>query len=159
MKKEANIQKVPILNMIVTCRKDGRDNGLVVGFGGNASFDPQMIAVGIVPTRFSYDMVKDTGVFVVNFPAKGYEEEYKVFGFESGRDVDKIEKCDIKFTDGEVVDAPVLTDCPVNFECTVVDSIKPGSHEMFFGKIEKVHCDEEYLDDDGNIMWDKIDLL
>ena len=45
------------------------------------------------------------------------------------------------------------------FECTVVDSIKPGSHEMFFGKIEKVHCDEEYLDDDGNIMWDKIDLL
>jgi flavin reductase (DIM6/NTAB) family NADH-FMN oxidoreductase RutF len=73
--------------------------------------------------------------------------------------VDKFEKCDIKFTDGEVVDAPVLTDCPVSFECTVVDSIKPGSHEMFFGKIEKVHCDEEYLDDDGNIMWDKIDLL
>jgi flavin reductase (DIM6/NTAB) family NADH-FMN oxidoreductase RutF len=56
---------------------------------------------------------------------------------------------------------PILCDCPVNFECKVIDSFQPenGTHEFFVGKIEKVHCDEKYLDDNNEIMWDKIDLL
>jgi flavin reductase (DIM6/NTAB) family NADH-FMN oxidoreductase RutF len=57
------------------------------------------------------------------------------------------------------VNAPVLTDCPVNIECTVVDSICPGSNELFIEKVEAVHVDEEYLGKNGNILWNKIDLI
>ena len=35
----------------------------------------------------------------------------------------------------------------------------PGSHELFIGKVEAVHVDEEYLDANGNILWDKMDLM
>ena len=48
-------------------------------------------------------------------------------------------KMNIKTAQGEKVNAPILTDCPVNAECTVVDSIMTGSHEMFIGKIECIH--------------------
>ncbi len=44
-----------------------------------------------------------------------------------------------KVSDGLKVNAPVLEDCPVNIECTVVGSIRTGSHEMFAGKIEHIH--------------------
>ena len=31
--------------------------------------------------------------------------------------------------------------------------------ELFVGKVEAVHVDEEYLDENGNILWDKMDLM
>jgi flavin reductase (DIM6/NTAB) family NADH-FMN oxidoreductase RutF len=161
MKKDAIIDKSriePKPNTIVSCRKDGKDNALVVGFASNASLEPSMVMVGIVPTRYSYDMIKDTGKFVVNIPGKDFADEFNYLGTVSGRDEDKL--AEINTVDGDIVDAPILTDCPVNFECTVVTSVKPeeGTHELFIAKVEKVHCDEEYLED-GIIQWDKIDLL
>ena len=57
------------------------------------------------------------------------------------------------------MDAPVLLDCPVNIECTVVDSIMTGSHEMFIGKVEHVHAPADCLNEDGKIDFSKITLL
>ena len=47
----------------------------------------------------------------------------------------------------------------VSLECSVVDSTMPGTHELFIGKVEAIHVDEEYLDANGNILWDKMDLM
>lgn len=150
----------PVPKTLVSCRdKDGRNNALVVGFIANVSLDPAMVMVGIVPSRYSYHMVKESGCFVVNLPAKGYEKEYNYLGSKSGRDEDKFAAMNIKWTDAEYVNAPILTDCPVSIECSVVESIQPGSHELFIGKVEAVHADEEYLDQNGNILWNKINLM
>ena len=150
----------PVPQTIVSCRdKDGNNNALVVGFTANVSLDPAMVMVGIVPDRYSYHMVKETGCFVINLPHKGFKKEYGYLGSKSGRDGDKFAALDLKWKDGDVVNAPLLTDCPVSIECTVIDSIKPGTHELFIGKVEAVHVDEEYLDEKGNILWDKIDLM
>lgn len=160
MKKEADKTKArikPMPNTIVSCRKDGHDNALAVGVASVASIDPVMVMIGIIPSRFSYDMVKDTGKFVVNIPTKEFSEKYMYLGTVSGRDEDKL--ASINTTDADIIDAPILTDCPVNIECSVVDSIQPGSHELFIGKVEKVHCDEEYLTEDNNVKWDEIDLI
>ena len=161
IKKEAIIDKSriePKPNVLVSCRKDGEDNALAVWFASNASLEPAMVMIGIVPSRYSYSMIKETGKFAVNIPAKNFAETFKYLGTVSRRDEDKL--ANIKTVTGDIVDVPLLTDCPVNFECTVVDSLKPenGTHELFIGKVEKVHCDEEFLED-GEINWSKIDLL
>ena len=150
----------PIPKTLVSCRdKKGRNNALVVGFAANVSLDPAMVMVGIVPSRFSYHMVKETGCFVINLPKKGYEKEYNYLGSRSGRDEDKFAAMNIQWKDAEYVNAPILTDCPVSIECSVVESTMPGTHELFIGKVEAVHVEEEYLDEKGNILWDKIDLM
>ena len=150
----------PVPKTIVSCRdKDGKNNALVVGFAANVSLDPVMVMVGIVPSRFSHHMVKESGCFVLNLPKKGYEKEYNYLGSVSGRDEDKFEKMNIRWKDAEYVDAPVMTDCPVSIECSVIESSMPGTHELFIGKVEAVHVDEEYLDNKGNILWDKMDLM
>lgn len=161
MKKEAITDKSriePKPNAIISCRKDGKDNALAVGFASNASLEPAMIMIGIVPSRCSYSMIKETGKFAVNIPAKNFAEEFKYLGTVSGFDEDKL--TNINTIDGDLVDVPLIVDCPVNFECTVIDSLKPenGTHELFIGKVEKVHCDEEYLEDE-EINWSKINLL
>ncbi len=150
----------PMPDLLVSCRgTNGENNALAVAYAGNCSFDPPMVMVGIVPSRYSYPMVKETGVFVVNLVPQALKEQYGYLGSHSGRDENKLEKLGLKIGDGEKVNAPLLLDCPVNIECSVVDSIKTGSHEMFIGKIECVHANEELLDADGNIDYSKIDLL
>ena len=150
----------PVPQTIVSCRdKDGKNNALVVGFTANVSLDPVMVMVGIVPSRYSHHMVKESGCFVINLPKKSFRKEYGYLGSASGRDGDKFAALNLNWEDATYVNAPILTDCPVSIECSVVDSTMPGSHELFVGKVEAVHVDEEYLDANGNILWDKMDLM
>lgn len=153
---KSSLQPAP--KVLVSCRdKNGKDNALAVGYCGNCSYDPPMVMVGIVPSRYSYQMVKDTKCFVVNLPTKDFKKEFDYLGSVSARDEDKL--ANIKTADASKVNAPILVDCPVNIECTVVDSIMTGSHEMFIGKIEKVNADENIVDAEGNIDYSKLDLI
>ena len=163
MQKETNKKMLslqPVPNTIVSVRdKNGCNNALVVGFAANVSLDPAMAMVGIVPTRFSHHMVKENPCFVINLPGKDFKKEFDYLGSHSGEKEDKFAALNLSWEDGKYVNAPVLTDCPVSIECSVIDSIMPGTHELFIGKIDTVHVDERYLDANGNILWDKIDLL
>lgn len=84
---------------------------------------------------------------------------FDYLGSHSGRDEDKFSKLNIKVEEGLKVNAPLLTDCPINIECRVVDSIVTGSHEMFIGKIEYVHANESLVDEKGNINYSDIEVL
>lgn len=150
----------PMAKILVSCRGiDGRNNALAVAYCCNCSYDPPMIMVGIVPSRYSYNIVKETGCFVVNLVTKEQKEMFDYLGSHSGRDEDKFSKLDIKVEEGIKVNAPLLADCPINIECKVVDSILTGSHEMFVGKIEYVHTDREIVDAKGHIDYSKIELI
>lgn len=150
----------PRPKILVSCRDtDGKNNALAVAYCCNCSYDPPMVMVGIVPSRYSYKIVKETGVFVVNLVTKEQKEMFEYLGSHSGRDEDKFSKLDIKVEEGIKVNAPLLADCPINIECKVIDSIVTGSHEMFIGKVEHVHTDIELIDDKGNIDFSKIELL
>ena len=161
-KREANKKGAlqPAPKVLVSCRGlDGEDNALVVGYCGNCSYAPPMVMVGIVPTRYSYQMIKESGCFVVNIASKEYQETFGYLGKISKRDSDKLKNINVKLEDGKVVNAPILADCPVNIECTVVDSIMTGSHEMFIGRVEYVHADSKLVGSDGSIDFTKIDFI
>jgi flavin reductase (DIM6/NTAB) family NADH-FMN oxidoreductase RutF len=155
---KSSLQPVPMV--IVSCRDtEGRNNALSVGYCCNCSYDPPMIMIGIVPSRFSYHMIKDTGCFVVNLVGEKQREMFNYLGSHSGRNEDKLAKLGVSIADGDKVNAPLLMDCPVNIECTVVDSIVTGSHEMFVGRVEAVHADSELLDGKGEIDFEKINFI
>ena len=142
-KKEAKMKSClqPAPKVLVSCRGlDGENNVLAVGYCGNCSYDPPMVMVGIVPSRYSHKLIKESGCFVVNLVDKDYEETFDYMGSHSKRDGDKLAAMNVKLPEGKKVNAPILPDCPVTIECTVVDSIVTGSHEMFIGKIEYVHA-------------------
>eukprot|EP00828_Plagiopyla_frontata_P002614 TRINITY_DN10476_c0_g1_i1.p1 TRINITY_DN10476_c0_g1~~TRINITY_DN10476_c0_g1_i1.p1 ORF type:complete len:577 (-),score=58.25 TRINITY_DN10476_c0_g1_i1:1119-2849(-) len=148
----------PAPKVLVSCRDaNGKDNALAVGYCGNCSYDPPMVMVGIVPSRYSYNMIKETGVFVVNLTTKEQKEMFDYLGSHSGRNEDKLAKYNVE--EAIKINAPLLSDCPVNIECKVVDSIMTGSHEMFIGKIEYVHVNDDLVDENGNINFPEINLL
>ncbi|NNM54300.1 MAG: hypothetical protein HKM05_06210 [Spirochaetales bacterium] len=161
-KKPAGTRSVlnPKPQLLVSCRgKDGKDNALVVVYGGNWSFSPPSVMIGIVPSRYSWGLVKETGCFVVNLTPPSMKNAYDYLGSHSGRDEDKLAKIGVRTANGIKVNAPILLDCPVNIECTVTASFNTGSHEMFIGKIEYVHGDSEIVAENGSINWDMVDLM
>ena len=161
-KKQAKISPClePKPKILVSCRgTNGENNALAVAYCCNCSYDPPMIMVGIVPSRYSYKMIKETGCFVVNMVKKEYMDVFEYLGNNSGRDEDKLLKKNVRLGDGLKVNAPILLDCPVNIECKVVDSIVTGSHEMFIGKIEYVHADEKLVDSEGKIDFSAVAFL
>ena len=159
---EANKKNALVVkpNLVVTVRdKSGKDNALVVAYAGNCSYDPPMIMVGIVPSRYSYHMIKENGSFVAHLLDESQTELYKVCGTLSGRDSDKLKEHGIKLSDGLKVNAGVIESCPVAIECKVVDSIMTGSHEMFVGEVMHVHAKEGSLNDKGFVDISKLNLL
>ena len=161
-KKEAKMKSClqPSPKVLVSCRGlDGENNVLAVGYCGNCSYDPPMVMVGIVPSRYSYQLIKQSGCFVVNLVDSSYRETFDYLGSHSKRDGDKLAAMQVKLQDGKKVKAPILTDCPVNIECTVVDSIVTGFHEMFVGNVEYVHADEKLTDSEGKIDFSQIKFL
>lgn len=150
----------PLPKILVSCRGiSGEDNALAVAYCGNCSYDPPMVMVGIVPSRYSYRMIKESGCFVVNLVGKDNKAIFDYLGSTSRRDEDKLAKMGIRVAEGQKVNAPILADCPVNIECTVVDSIVTGSHEMFVGKIQYVNANSKIVDSEGNINFSAIDFL
>lgn len=161
-KTQANMKSClqPLPKVLVSCRGiNGENNALAVAYCCNCSYDPPMVMVGIVPSRHSYKMIKETGCFVVNLVGRGYKEVFEYLGTTSGKDENKLSKMNIKLSEGLKVNAPILQDCPVNIECKVVDSIVTGSHEMFVGKIEYVHADKKIVDSEGEIDFSQIAFL
>jgi flavin reductase (DIM6/NTAB) family NADH-FMN oxidoreductase RutF len=161
-KIEANLRTClqPAPKVIVSCRdSEGNNNALAVAYCCNCSYDPPMIMVGIVPSRHSYKIIKESGVFVVNVPSMEQKEIFDYLGSHSGRNEDKFASLSLKTQEGDVVNAPLIHECPICIECTVTASILTGSHEMFVGKIEKIHVDEELVNDKGNIDYSKIDQI
>lgn len=163
MDKKAAIFKSclnPKPNVIVSCRGlNGENNALAVAYCCNCSYDPPMVMVGIVPSRHSYKLIKDSRCFVVNLTGKENKELFEYLGTHSGKDENKLKTINAKISEAIKIKAPVLDDCPVNIECTIVDSVLTGSHEMFIGRIEYVHARPELIKEDGNIDFGKIDFL
>lgn len=142
----------PRPNVLVSCRGlNGENNALAVAYCCNCSFDPPMVMVGIVPSRYSYDLIKESGCFVVNLVSKDNKELFDYLGSHSGRDEDKLAAVGAKLAEAVKINAPILEDCPVNIECRIVDSIVTGSHHMFVGKVEHVHAVSDMVKENGDL--------
>lgn len=161
-KKAANFKSClqPTPKVLVSCRgKSGEDNALAVAYCCNCSYDPPMVMVGIVPSRFSYKLIKESGCFVVNLVRKNNKELFDYLGSHSGKDGDKLKAVGARLGEAVNVSAPILEDCPVNIECRIADSIMTGSHEMFVGKVEYVHADLKFIKENGDIDFSMIEFL
>lgn len=151
---------MPSANAIVNTRgADGFDNALIVGYACNCSYDPPMVMVGIVPSRYSYELIKQNAYFVVQFARKDQQDAWKYLGSESGREGDKLAALGLETRDAEEVNAPIITDFPIAIECEVVDSIMTGSHEMFAGEVRAIHADEAFIDEDGKLAMSNGELI
>ena len=150
----------PLPAVMVTCRdKDGNDNIITVAWTGTICTNPAMAYISVRPERHSYNMIKETGEFVINLTTKELTFATDYCGVKSGRDVDKFKECKLTKENAVHVNVPMIKESPVNIECKVEKIIELGSHTMFIGRVVGVHVDKKYLNSKGTLMLNKANLM
>ncbi|MFI3200683.1 MAG: flavin reductase family protein [Eubacteriales bacterium] len=139
---------LPVVLVTATDGK-GNDNLLTIAWAGTICSDPPMVSISIRPERYSYDMVRETGEFVINLTTKELVFATDYCGVRSGREEDKFQTLQLAKVQGDIVKAPLLVDSPINIECKVTKIEELGTHHMFLAEVVAVHADEQYLDERG----------
>ena len=138
----------PVPAVMVSCARPGeKPNIITVAWAGTVCSAPAMLSISVRKERYSYDIIKETGEFVVNLVTKDLVFATDYCGVKSGRDVDKFKETRLTPQASRYVKAPGVEESPVNIECKVVEVKELGSHDMFIAKVMGVTIDNRYMDD------------
>ena len=130
------------------------------GMGRNHLFStPAMVSISVRPERYSYDIIKETGEFVINLTTEKLTYATDFCGVRSGRDIDKFKAAHLTPIPGVHVSAPLIEESPVNIECRVKDVIELGSHHMFLADVLGVSVDEAYMDEKGKFDMNRAGMM
>ena len=146
----------PLPVVMVSVRDgEGKDNIITVAWAGTVCTNPPMVSISVRPERYSYHMLKESGEFVINLTTEELCRAADYCGVKSGRDVDKFRELGLKKEEASVVGAPMIGQSPVNIECRVTKVEELGSHHMFLARVEAVHADEAWMDENGRFDLNK----
>ncbi len=155
-KSGAMLNPVPVV--MVSCGSD-KPNIITIAWTGIVNSDPPMTYISVRKERYSHDIIKKSGEFVINLCTEELAFATDYCGVRSGRDKDKFREMKLTPQKSETVGCPMIKESPVNIECRVRDVTELGSHDMFIADILKVHVDEQYIDSSGRIRLDKASIV
>lgn len=149
----------PVPPVMVSCGDMESSNIITVGWTGIINTQPPKTYISIRKSRHSYNIIKESGEFVINLTPKHLVKEADYCGIYTGKKVDKFLKC--KFTKGAAqnVSCPIIEESPLSLECKVFDIIELGTHDMFLADIVGVDVSQEIVDKNGRLMLDKANLV
>ena len=139
----------PVPPTMVSCGTMEKPNIITVAWTGIVNSQPPMTYISVRPSRYSYELIKQSGEFVINLTPASLVRQADWCGVKSGREVDKFEACKLTPIAANQVSAPLIAECPINLECRVRSVTPLGSHDMFLADIVGVNVDEQYLDENG----------
>ena len=140
----------PLPAVMVSCARPGeKPNIITVAWAGTVCSSPAMVSISVRPERYSYDIIRETGEFVINLTTKDLAFATDFCGVRSGRDVDKFAEMKLTKEKASVVAAPMIGECPVNIECKVREINPLGSHSMIIADVVGVTIDDAYLNEAG----------
>ena len=118
-----------------------------------------MIAINSILKRKTLADILKSNEFCIGFPSCEHMDETDYFGIESGYNQNKLEKVNFSYGDAEMVNAPIIEEFKVSVECKVMHIAEVGSHTQVTGEIVNIQADESVVDDNGKIIFEKLDPL
>lgn len=149
----------PVPAVMVSCGDDKVQNIITIAWTGIINSDPPMTYVSVRKERYSHDIIKRTGEFVINLTTEKLAFATDYCGVRSGRDVDKFAEQKLTAEKSKVVGCPSIGQSPVNIECRVTEVKELGSHDMFIAEIVSVSVDEALMDEQGKLCLDEAGLI
>lgn len=119
---------------VVTSRLEGRMNGQIVNTVLQVTSDPPRFGVIINRKNLTHDFILESGVFGVSILSQAAPMTFiGLFGFRSGRDVDKLAQ--VKWIEGRT-GCPLVIDFSLGImEARLYRTMDVGTHTIFVGDI------------------------
>ena len=137
----------PLPAVLISCGNNPDNyNLLTISWVGTICTNPPMCYISVRPERHSYNIIKETGEFVINLTNEDMAYATDWCGVKSGKDFNKFEEMKLTPVKGELVNAPIVKESPLCIECRVKEIIPLGSHDMFIAEVINVQADTKYID-------------
>lgn len=149
----------PLPPVMVTCGNEDKSNIITIAWTGILNTIPPKTYISVRPSRYSYNIIKETKEFVINLTTADLVKACDYCGVKSGEKFNKFDDMKLTKQKASVVSAPLLEQSPVNIECKVTDIVPLGSHDMFIADIVAVNVAEDFIDKDGKLHLDKANLI
>ncbi len=148
----------PVPPCMVTCGEGENANIITIAWTGIINTVPPKTYISVRPTRHSYELIRQSGEFVVNLTPASLIRAADYCGVHTGKKVKKFEKCGLHPAPASQVSCPLIEESPLSLECRVTDVIELGSHHMFLADIVAVDVEESLLDREGKLHLDRAGL-
>ena len=149
----------PIPAVMVSCGTMEKSNIITVAWTGILNTNPAMVYISVRPTRYSYNLIKEHGEFVINLTTKQLARATDWCGVKTGAKVDKFKEMHLHKEKAKYVDCPMIKESPVSVECKVKEIKELGSHHMFIAEVLAINADEKYINEKGAFDISKCDLI
>ena len=149
----------PVPPTLVTCEHNGVSNVFTVAWTGILCTQPPVTYISVRPERYSYELISESGEFVINLATEELTKAVDICGVKSGRKLDKFAHLGLTCEKASKVGAPILAQSPVNIECKVREVVKLGTHDMFIADIVALDVANELIDEKGRLALEKAGLL
>ena len=137
----------PLTTILVTAVDDkGAPNIITLAWHTPISIDPPLYGISVGPKRYSHELIRNSGEFVVNYPSFDLLEKVHHCGSVSGRKEDKFRQTGLTPLPSEKVGAPGIAECYLNIECRLVDGPSFGDHTWFVGEVVNIRADDAFFD-------------
>ena len=149
----------PLPAVMVSCGNMEKSNIITVAWTGILNTNPAMVYISVRPTRYSYNLIKESGEFVINLTTKDLAYATDWCGVKTGAKVDKFAEMHLTKEKAKFVKCPMIKESPVSVECKVKEIKALGSHHMFVAEVLAINADEKYIDEKGAFDISKCDLI
>ena len=151
----------PVPVVLVSCggTPEWKPNIITIAWVGSVCSDPPMLSISVRPQRYSFEIIKMTGEFVVNIPGRNLAKVTDWCGMVSGRHEDKFAHPQLNAAPALQVQCPIIPECPINIECRVRQELALGTHTMFVAEVVAVQVTSSLLDKNGKFRLEKAELL
>ncbi len=118
-----------------SAEKEHKDNVFTLSWHSPVSFNPELYAIMVGKTRYSYQLIKESKVFAVNFMPIELKKEVLFCGRNSGEMMDKFKETGLEKEECEKIDCCRLKQALAVLECHVINEVEAGDHVIFIGKV------------------------
>ncbi len=140
--------------LVGTYDEQGRPDASVIdraGMAGAVGKEKSFVYISVRPSRQTARNIDRKGAFTLNVPSRALLEQSGFCGSVSAasgdRYIDKFAIAGLTPVKGSQVDAPMVEECPISMECTVIKTktFGEGSHTMYIAEVKSVWIDENVL--------------
>lgn len=149
----------PLPAVMVSCGDMEKSNIITVAWTGILNTNPATVYISVRPNRYSYQLIKEKGEFVINLTNKNLVRATDWCGVKTGAKVDKFKEMRLHKEKANFVECPMIQESPVSVECKVREVKELGSHHMFIADVLAIHADEKYINEKGAFDISKCDLI
>ena len=149
----------PLPVIMVSCGTMEKSNIITVAWTGILNTNPATVYISVRPSRYSYNLIKEQGEFVINLTNKDLARATDWCGVKTGGKVDKFKEMKLHKEKANFVKCPMIKESPVSVECKVKEIKEMGSHHVFIADVLAIHADEQYIDGKGAFDISKCDLI